>query len=100
MTFGVDGFTGHQNGLIGHSASTGMRPSHPAAASASRPYSAGCGPQGPHPSLPAPAPHPQTAEHLLRLFVPCDDERAAAITRAHLFEHGVHEARFRTITNR
>src|SRR6266566_5071808 len=34
--------------------------------------------------------HAELAEHRLRLFIPRDDERPAAIARAHLFEHGVH----------
>src|SRR5580658_2122424 len=39
----TDGFTGHQNGLIGHTISTGVVPSHPARCNAARPYS---GPSG------------------------------------------------------
>ena len=47
-----DAFTGHQNGLIGQTTSTGARPSHPASRSALRPYSAGAA----QTSTPCPSP--------------------------------------------
>src|SRR5262249_17340317 len=41
--FATDAVTGHQNGLIGQTTSTGNFPSHPNFRSVVRPNSAGCG---------------------------------------------------------
>src|SRR4029077_10294406 len=41
--FATDAFTGHSNGLIGHTTSTGVRPSHPTFFNTLRPYSGGRG---------------------------------------------------------
>src|SRR6266403_1265898 len=82
--FGAEGFTGHQNGLMGHRASTGMRPSHPTAARTLRPYSVGCGWNVHAVSVPASLDTPS------RLSTSCDSSFRVIMSerrqlRAHIF---------------
>ena len=94
-----DGFTGHQNGLIGQTASTGARPSHPASRQRLAAVFRRVRLERPRRIRAQFARHAQCAQHRLRFLVARDDQRLAAIARAHLREHRVHVAGFGAIAD-
>ena len=90
-------FTGHQNGLIGQTASTGVLPSHPASRSALRPYSGPSGSNVHAVSVPSSVGTPKLAEHCLRFHVARDHQRIVAVAAAHFLQQRIHRAGFGAI---
>ena len=98
--FASDGFTGHQKGLIGQTASTGVAPSQPASRRALRPYSGAERLEGPGGVRAEFGGDAQLAEHFLRFDVARDHQRIAAVALAHFLQQRIHRARLCPVMRR